>query len=297
MATLSNLERWLITPAEGERLEFKEAKTQYDTTKLMKYCVALANEGGGHLVLGVSNAPPRQVVGTKAFSHPNDLNDIKARIVEKLQIRPDVTELAHPDGRVLVFEIPSRAVGHPLHLDGAYLMRAGEDLVAMTPDQLRKIFAEGQPDWLAQPAVEAASADDVIGLLDTQGFFDLLKQPYPTGRDGVLDKLSGEGLIKHKTDGWCITNLAALLLAKRLDAFSANLARKAPRVVIYEGTNKLQTKEDKPGNRGYAVGFEGLVDFVHSAAPMNHFIEQAVREEVKMFPKQALRELIANALV
>jgi ATP-dependent DNA helicase RecG len=36
---------------------------------------------------------------------------------------------------------------------------------------------------------------------------------------------------------------------------------------------------------------------VHSSAPQNRFIEQAVREEVKMFPKQALRELIANALV
>jgi len=39
------------------------------------------------------------------------------------------------------------------------------------------------------------------------------------------------------------------------------------------------------------------VDFVHSSAPRNRFVEQVVREEVKMFPKQALRELIANALV
>jgi len=67
--------------------------------------------------------------------------------------------------------------------------------------------------------------------------------------------------------------------------------------VIYSGINKLQTREDMQGNKGYAVGFEGLVNFVHSAAPQNRSIEQVVREEVKMFPKQALRELIANALV
>ena len=36
---------------------------------------------------------------------------------------------------------------------------------------------------------------------------------------------------------------------------------------------------------------------MHSAAPKNHFVEQLLREEMKMFPKQALRELIANALV
>ena len=127
--------------------------------------------------------------------------------------------------------------------------------------------------------------------------FELSGLPYPTTRDGVLERLRGEGLIVHTPEGWTITNLAAMLLAKRLDAFSPALARKAPRVVIYAGIDKTVTREDKPGSRGYAVGFKSLVDFVHSAAPQNHSIEQVVREEVKMFPKQALRELIANALV
>lgn len=297
MIPLDTLNRWLSAPAESEHLEFKEAKQQFDTTKLLRYCVALANEGGGHLVLGVTDRPPRRVVGTQAFAAATDLNDIKARIVDKLHIRVDVHELAHAEGRVLVFEIPSRPQGQPLEIDGAYLMRAGDDLVPMTPDHLRRIFAEGQPDWFAQAAKENASADEVIALLDTQAYFDLSNLPYPTTRDGVLARLSGEGLIVSTPTGWTIGNLAAILLAKRLDAFSPALARKAPRVVIYEGIDKTQTREDKPGNRGYAVGFESLVDFVHSAAPLNRSVEQVVREEVKMFPKQALRELIANALV
>jgi ATP-dependent DNA helicase RecG len=125
----------------------------------------------------------------------------------------------------------------------------------------------------------------------------MLKIPYPTSRDIVLERLQSQDLIKQSTQGWTITNLAAIVLAKKLDAFSRALARKAPRVVIYEGINKLQTRDDKMGNRGYAVSFEKLVSFVHSAAPQNRFIEEAVRQEVKMFPIQALRELIANALV
>lgn len=297
MISLDTLTRWLATPAESEHLEFKEAKQQFDTAKLLRYCVALANEGGGHLVLGVSDKLPRRVVGTQAFVAATDLNDIKSRIVDKLRIRVEAVELAHTDGRVLVFEVPSRPTGQPLDFEGAYLMRAGEDLVPMTPDQLRRIFAEGQPDWFVQAAKEHASADEVIALLDTQTYFDLSRMPYPTTREGVLSRLAGEGLITQTAAGWTITNLAAILLAKRLDGFSPMLARKAPRVVIYEGTDKTRTREDKPGNRGYAVGFESLVDFVHSAAPQNHSIEQVVREEVKMFPKQALRELIANALV
>ncbi|WP_292754890.1 ATP-binding protein [Nostoc sp. NMS4] len=176
-------------------------------------------------------------------------------------------------------------------------MRSGEDLRPMTPDVLKKIFAEDQQDWFCQAARSDASPDDVIALLDTQSYFELLKIPYPTTRDAVLERLQSQQLIKPTAHGWTITNLAAILLAKKLDAFSPALARKAPRVVIYEGINKLKTRNDTTGIRGYAVGFNGLVDFVYSAAPQNRFIEEVVREEVKMFPEQALRELIANALV
>jgi len=294
MITLEALDRWLADAPENEHLEFKEAKQQYDTTKLLRYCVALANEGGGHLVLGVSDKRPRQVVGTQAFQNRGE---ITARILEALRMRVDVQELEHPDGRVLVFAVPPRPAGTPLHHEGAYLMRAGEELVPMPPDQLKRIFAEGGPDWFDRPARAGASAEEVVALLDTQSFFDLMQLPYPTSRDGVLERLSQERLIERKSDGWNITNLAAILLAKRLDAFSPELARKAARVVIYEGANKLVTRYDEPQPQGYAVGFEKLVDFVHSSAPRNHFVEQALRDEVKMFPRQAIRELVANALV
>jgi ATP-dependent DNA helicase RecG len=295
--SLATLERWLATPAESERLEFKEAKQHFDTVKLLRYCAALANEGGGCLVLGVSDKPPRQVVSTQAFPSESDLNDIKARVVDKLHLRVDVTELQTAEGRVLVFEVPGRPVGQAVAFDGVYLMRAGESTTPMTPDMLKRIFAEDAQDWFSLPAREDAVADDVIALLDTQAYFDLIQIPYPTHRDAVIDRLTSEDLIRRSGAGWTITNLAAVLLAKRLDAFSPALARKAPRVVLYDGVNKLRTRDDRPGVRGYAGGFESLVDFVHASAPQNHFVEEAVREEVKMFPRQALRELIANALV
>jgi ATP-dependent DNA helicase RecG len=297
MITLETLEKWLLVPTETEHLEFKEAKQQFDSTKLLKYCVALANEGGGYIVLGITDKRPRQVVGSIAYSKAGELNGIKSRIVNELRFRVEVTELQHPNGRVLVFEVPTRPVGRALDYEGAYLMRVGEELRPMTPDMLKRIFAEDQQDWFSHPALCDASPDDVINLLDTQSYFELLKIPYPTTRDAVLERLQSQDLIKQTAQGWTITNLAAILLAKKLDAFSPALARKAPRVVIYEDRDKLKTRNETTGVKGYAVGFEGLVDFVHSAAPQNRFIEEVVREEVKMFPEQALRELIANALV
>jgi hypothetical protein len=41
--------------SEHQRLEFKEAKNSFDRRGLNEYCVAIANEGGGNLVLGGRN--------------------------------------------------------------------------------------------------------------------------------------------------------------------------------------------------------------------------------------------------
>src|SRR5207249_2679363 len=106
----------------------------------------------------------------------------------------------------------------------------------------------------------------------------------------------GEKLIQHQSSGWTITNLGAILFAKKLDQFE-RLARKAPRVILYEGKNKLKTKSDRAWAKGYAVGFQGLVEFVHGLLPSNEVIEQSLRRVVKMFPEIAVRELVANALI
>jgi ATP-dependent DNA helicase RecG len=62
--TPAQIDLWWQARSEYQRLEFKEAKTQYDNQKLDRYGVALANEGGGILLLGIADKPPRQVVGT-----------------------------------------------------------------------------------------------------------------------------------------------------------------------------------------------------------------------------------------
>ena len=49
-ATLTDLQTYLAAP-EGARLEFKEAKGGFHFEELVKYCVALANEGGGKIIL------------------------------------------------------------------------------------------------------------------------------------------------------------------------------------------------------------------------------------------------------
>lgn len=284
---------WRQAASEHQRLEFKEAKNQFDTRKLSEYCVALANEGGGVLLLGVADKPPRPVVGTQAFP---DTVGTAEKLFEAVGFRVDIEAVAHSDGRVLVFHIPSRPRGTAYHLDGKYLMRAGEALVPMSEDQLRRIFAEGEPDWLEESSRDGLDAQQVVELLDTQRFFELLGLPYPTDRAGVLDRLVRERLVDQAAGTFSIRCLGALLLAKRLSDFP-DLERKAPRVVVYEGVSKIKTRLDQLGTKGYAVGFQGLVRFVMSQLPQNEVIEDAIRKEVRLVPEDVVRELVANALI
>lgn len=293
--TPQDLDALLALPEENEHVEFKAARSSFHFDKLVDYCVALANEGGGRIVLGVSDRPPRRVVGTAAFELP-------ARtcggLHERLQIKVRCDEVMHADGRVLVFQVPGRARGQPLHIDGRYLMRAGDELVAMSPDQLRAILAEGEAEFIDQPAVTGLDEARVVALLDVQGWFDLRQRPLPSTRTEMVDALASRRFVVRHDDGLAITNLGALVLAKRLSDFDT-VARKGVRVIVYDGVTKLQVKDGKDwvADGGYAVGFEKLVDQIHAETPASEEILAALRKTTFAYPKKALREILGNALV
>jgi len=292
--TVEQIDLWRSSASETQNLEFKEAKLQYDTGKLCRYCVAIANEGGGHLVLGIADKPPHTVVGSTAFP---DTQTIAEKLFQWLGFRVDVEAVKHPTGRVVVFTIPGRPKGTAYAHEGAFLMRSGATLVPMSEDQLRRIFSEGQPDWLSRPALKGVSAQEVVQLLDTQTFFELLERPYPTEQAGVLERLQTEGLIERSDWGFHICNIGALLLAKRLSFFQ-DIVRKAPRVIVYSGESKVDTTlSDQTGGKGYAVGFRDLVKYVMEKLPQNEIIENAIRKSVKLLPEIVIRELLANALI
>jgi ATP-dependent DNA helicase RecG len=279
--TPQQIDSWRRSNSEHQNFEFKEAKNRFDSEKLYKYCVAIANEGGGFLLLGIADAPPRPVVGTLAFDDPVAM---AKKLFDAVNFRVEIEEVAHPDGRVLVFHIPSRPSGTAYQLKGAFWMRLGESLVPMSSDRLRTIHNEGKPDWGEHVALEGLSAQEVVELLDIQTFFELRGVPFPTERIRTIDYLIRERLV-DKIDGrYTVCRLAALLLARRLTDFPIEISRKSPRVVTYLGPSKLKTKFEKLGTKGYAIGFQGLVRYVIEQLPQNEVIKDALRTEVKTGP-------------
>lgn len=124
-----------------------------------------------------------------------------------------------------------------------------------------------------------------------------MTRPLPDNRRGVLEALLADGLIgRMHGSGWRITNLGAILFAKRLDDFPT-LQRKALRVIQYDGKNKVQLLREQVGAKGYANGFEGLLAYINQALPANPVIGEALWQTAPMYPTLAVRELVANALI
>lgn len=294
MATsVEQLEQWIASPREDEHLEFKKAENQFDSRKLCRYCVAIANEGGGKLILGVTDSRPRRVVGTNAFLNHSE---VASKLLDSIRLRVTVEAVEHPDGRIVIFHIPSRPSGTACEYEGAYWMRSGEDLRPMTEDRLRLIFDEGKPDWESRVAMEGCSPESVAQLLETPVYFQLMQIPEPDTRAGVLDRFLRERLLERDGSAFSITNLGAILFAKDLSRFDG-LGRKAVRIVAYSGSGKLSTRFDRILPTGYAAGFEGLIQLVNALLPSNEVIEQALRRQTQAYPEIAVRELVANAVI
>jgi len=135
----------ILNAKEGHHFEFKEAKNKFGTKEAAEYLCAIANHGGGRLVLGVTDKRPRKVVGSNAFAQPEDAI---MYFLDKLRVRCDF-EIYHDENgkRVLVFEVAGRPVGLPVQFDGMAWWRDAERLVPMPESVRRAIYTESGHDF------------------------------------------------------------------------------------------------------------------------------------------------------
>lgn len=293
-------------PVETEWVEFKHNNDNPE--EIGEYLSALANAAAlygkssaylvwgiddkTHDVIGTSFTPATKKVGNE------ELESWLLRLLEpKIHFRFFPVEV---DGHSVVLLEIGRAFRHPVRFQGQEYIRVGsykkklKDF-AEKERELWRIF--DQIPFEDMIAAENVSSDDVLSLLDHNAYFELLGLPSPQRHDAILEALASDDMIAS-TDGglWNITNLGAVLFAKSLKDFRS-LRRKPIRVVVYKGSNRVETEREQEGQKGYAVGFEGLIGFINAVLPTNEVIESAIRKTVPMYPELAVRELVANALI
>jgi ATP-dependent DNA helicase RecG len=162
------LESLLSLSSENEVVEFKEAKNNYDFTKLGKYFSAISNEANlsskpyGWLVFGVEDKK-HTVVGTNYRPNRTDLDKLKGEIANKTTNRItfiEIHDVIKEGHRVLMFQIPAAPRGIPVSFDGHYYARDGEELVPLNLEKIERIRAQAtQHDWSAAVVPDATIED------------------------------------------------------------------------------------------------------------------------------------------
>ena len=208
--------------SENEIVEFKEAKNNYDFTKLGKYFSALSNEANlcskpyGWLVFGVKDND-HSIVGTQYRSERKDLDKLKGEIANKTTNRISfiaIHEVNLPEGRVILFQIPSAPKGIPIAFDGHYYARDGEELVPLNIEKIERIRAQAtKEDWSAAivPAATLEDLDEDAIALARKNF----KNKFPDKADEVdlWDNITFLNKAKVTSKGK-ITRTALILLGK-----------------------------------------------------------------------------------
>lgn len=300
------LENLVKHSQETEWIEFK--LNFHSAEEIGKQISGLANSACihdlecGYLVFGVEDYT-HSIKGTtfRAKSHKQKKEELEHWLIQRLKPKIDfrIFEFEYSEGIYISIFIVPAATNTPIEFLHKSYIRISSITRPLSefPEKARKIWKnDNNIVFEDQICLENLNADKVVSLLDTQSYFELLDLPYPSTRNSVLAKFESEGLILKLKDLFQITNLGALVFAKDLNDFSS-LKRKAVRVIIYKGKNKLEPIREQIGGRGYGVGFTGLIDWVNDQLPVNEVIGKALRKNVKMYPEIALRELIANAII
>lgn len=302
---LALVQRLRRLPSENEWVEFKVDNADPEMVGQYVSCLAnsaaLAGQETGYLVWGISDGT-HEVAGTRFNpSTAKKGNDLSAWILRLLD--PHVDFSFHPlvvDGQPVVVMRVAAASTLPVKFQNTEYIRIGsyKKQLGQHPDHQRRLWKVLEAyAFEDQKAVEDLSVEQVVQLLDYPAYFTLHKVPLPESRSSIIEALEAARLIRHTVEGqWSITNGGALLYAKDLHDFP-RLARKAPRVVHYDGTSRIKTKKEQVGQRGYAAGFQGLVGYIADQLPNSEVIQDGLRMDELQFPQLAIRELVANALI
>ena len=176
---------------------------------------------------------------------------------------------------------------------GSYTKRLNEypQMKAQLWDKIRNVRFE------EQFAKQDLAAEEALQLLDYPQYFDLKGDSTPTDLSGILHYMLEEDIMVKQDNGlYAITNLGAILFAKKLSSFP-RLDRKAVRVVQYRDNSRLNMLKEDVGNKGYAVGINGLIKYIEALLPSHEVMDDAVRETKIDYPMVAVREAVANALI
>ena len=193
-------------------------------------------EDGSHRVVGTTFNPGTAKEGNELLE-----NWLTRLLSPRLDFRFHELTMGD-DARVVILDMPC-AFRHPVRFESQEFIRVGSYKKNLKdhPEKERALWRVFDETPFEHRAAEL-TATDVVALLDYPAYFELLSLPLPSSISGILEALANDDLIARSDSGlWNITNLGAVLFAKRFDDFDG-LKRKAMRVIVYKDNNRVETQ-------------------------------------------------------
>ena len=309
---ISLLDTLCALPKETEWVEFKVNNT--DPEDIGEYLSALSNSArllskeAGYIVWGIGDET-HAIIGTSfeprkmKVGHPEKKGNQELESWLALILSPRIDFQFHEfsvEGKAVVILEVQPCQSAPICWRGVAYIRVGsykKPLKDFPPKESALWRIILQTRFEEDIAMSDLTTEDILRLLDFSAYYDLTKEPLPTETVGFVERLVQEKMVsKRLTGGFDITNYGAILFAKRLNDFD-RLRRKAVRVIKYDGTSRSVDSTDHTAPEGYAAGFEALITYINSQLPANAHIGEALRVEARMYPKIAIREIVANAII
>jgi ATP-dependent DNA helicase RecG len=291
---------------ETSWLEFKHNCP--DERELGSYISAIANSAmladkdRGFLVFGVQDLTLTKLgtsfkPSTKKIGNEGLANWLNRKIDPPIKLEFHEFTCDGQDFSIIEIE-PSYYT--PVKSDGVAYIRIGEHKKRLSenPEFERSLWlATGKRRFEDAIAYSHVNKSNVFKLLNVEPFFRLQNLAVPESDLLIINSLVASKLLYDEFDGtYSITNLGAILLASNISDFPT-VRRKTVRVIQYRGNDVTEPMPEIEGTRGYAAGFEGLVDFVSRKTSQKEIIENGVRRSEPVIPAIAIREFIANALI
>ncbi|GHT10752.1 hypothetical protein AGMMS4956_02700 [Bacteroidia bacterium] len=286
-------------PTELNELDWKGGLSP-KTDRLAQHLSAFANlKDGGILVFGVNNdGICKSVSKTEADGIIQQLGNIAHNNLSySIKIEHAIIDYK---GNSLLFIFVPEQNDKPVCLRGqdmfnTYCRSAGQT-VKMSRNQVQALVASSRGvTFEQQAALEHLSVSDVLQCLNYRKLFELLDKNVPTATDTILNTMVEYGFCRSENGMWSITNLGAILFANKLADFPY-LTGKTVIVRKYVGTNNREQEFEQTSGHGYAVDFEGLIDFIMKHLPQREIIE-TIRKSEFAYPRVAIREFVANAMI
>lgn len=299
------IDQLIARSTESQTVEFKASND--DAFMIGKDISALSNAAAiegqdyAYMLWGVDDAT-HGIIGTTfnplAAKHKGQELELWLRLKLSKNAEFKFIPMDYRGHRTVILRIWP-ATGYPVAFDGTEYIRSGTSTqpIAKNSQRERRLWEVTKSEAFEdQIAAQWLTAEETLAMLDWNTYFRQTGTPLPSNRTEILHYLESDHIIKFLDSGqYAITNLGALLFADDLQQFPT-VARKALRLIKYDGERKSSPSRSQTYAHGYA-DLDDIAAVLQAWLPENETIGRGLRVTNISYPQIAVRELLANMLI